>query len=566
MHSKQGAYVNLLPSKKKGRSTARFGVVVAASAALIGMGLASPAGAAVKDDGIAQAEGSVATGTGIFDPVAQLLQTGTCKAVFTHGGPEKTTGQCTSSISTSPAQAITRFATAHVSGSGLATSAAEGGTASVPLTALPQNLDLTNLYASLAATPVAASALGPIIAQLTALLQPAANALLPLLDTALQPLITALANNLPLALEVGAVQAYCAADGDTASAASNIAGVSLNVTVPGVQVVKIKLDTPIESHSDLVMDSPGQLVDALLSGLATSLANPANIGILQPLLTALATVVNGVNDLITPIIAALRPTLLASLSQVLKPIVTGEVNHVTAPAHATHAAPSDVPFLPINGWSTKDEIGLTALTLTVLGTNTLTVGMVHCGDNVNASNFQPPAANQGLQMLKTEDIDGDDEVEWTLRVHNPLDHAVDNVFVKDFLPSEVKKSDLKVTEKSQGTFNHDTVVWTVGTLASGATATLKLKADVDEDDLQDGIDNAACVNKSQKPKHIQKNDSFKDDTDGCDTSNSESDDDSPKSINSGVAGSGGNLSAAGLAGLLALTAMGGSVARRRFNA
>src|SRR5205085_3377966 len=99
-------------------------------------------------------------------------------------------------------------------------------------------------------------------------------------------------------------------------------------------------------------------------------------------------------------------------------------------------------------WSAPDEIALTALTLSVLSdpnnpagpTNGLTIGRVHCGDNVDGTNHN--GNDSGLQVLKTEKVNGDDEAEWTIRVHNPLNSAVDNVFVKDFYPKELDEKDV----------------------------------------------------------------------------------------------------------------------------
>jgi hypothetical protein len=560
----QGAFVNLLPSKEKGRKTAKVGLVLAGASALVVMGMAGPA--AAVHDGQAHAEGSAATGTGIFDPVAQLIQTGICEADFVNGGPETTTGPCTSSIAVNPTQDVTRFATANVAGNGAATSSAEGGAADVNVIDLQDELNIEALLDNLAATNQGASAIGPILAAIgqvgNVLL---GNTLAPVLDQVLDPILEGLDSALPLSLELGAVLARCNATASTATASSEVADLSLLVDVPNVQQIPVVFQTPVTAHSDLVMDAPQQLVDGILTGIRNSLLSAP--GILQPILLILNNLVTNVQtQVLDPLLATLRPTLLSGLSDLLDPIVNGEVNHVTTPV-----ASNDHTFknLQAGPWSAPDEIALTALSLTVLGSNTLSVGTVHCGDNVDGA-VHNGGNNPGLQVLKTEKVNGDDEAEWTIRVHNPLGQAVEDVFVKDFYPKELDEKDVKVSSISKGSFNKNTGVWTVGTLASGATETLRIKAELDEDDLADGVDNAICVNRTSKPNHIQKNDSFKDDTDGCDTANAKSDDngdddddDSPKSINSGI--SGGNLSAAGLAGLLAMTAMGGSVARRRFN-
>lgn len=443
--------MNLLSSKRSGRTTAKLGLVLAGTTALVTMGMAGPA--AAIHDGEAHAEASAANGTGIFDPVAQLLETTGCEADFINGGPETTTGFCTSSIEANPTQDITRFATANVAGSGAATSSAQGGVADVNVIDLPQELNIQALLTSLAATDSGASAIGPILQALgqvgNAIL---GAALAPLLDTLLDPILTAFDNSLPLSLELGAVLARCSATATTATAESDVADLSLLVDIPNVQNIPVVFQTPVTGHSDLVMDAPQQLVDGILNGLRTSLLNAG--GLLTPILTLLNGIVTNLQlQVIDPLLETLRPTLLSGLSQLLDPIVNGEVNHVTTPT-----ASNDHTFqnLQAGPWSAPDEIALTALSLTVLGSNTLNLGMVHCGDNVAGTPDGPTATPT------PRDRDDND----------------------------------------------------------------------DSDDSDDGGD--------------------------------DDDDDSPKSINSGI--SGGDLSAAGLAGLLAMTAMGGSVARRRFNA
>ena len=500
--------MNLLRSKKRGRTTAKAGLVIAGASALVVMGMAGPA--AAIHDGEAHAEGSAATGTGIFDPVAQLIQTGFCEADFINGGPETTTGQCTSSIGTNPTQDVTRFATANVAANGDATSSAQGGTAQLNVIDLPQELNIEQLLDDLAATPQDASTVGPLLA----LVGQIGNQLLgatiaPLVDAILDPILEALDSSLPLSIEVGAVLARCSATASTATAESDIADVSLLVDVPGFQNIPVVFQTPVTGHSDLIMDAPQQLVDGILDGVQDSLLSAP--GVLNPLLVVLNGIVQTVQqDVIDALLEVLRPTLLAALSDALEPIVTGEVNHVTTPT-----ASNDHTFqnLQAGPWSAPDEIALTALTLTVLGSNTLTIGTVHCGDNRNGT--PDTAGDPDLQVLKTEKVDGDDEVEWTIRVRNPLNEAVDNVFVKDFYPKDLDESDVKVSSISQGSFNKNTGVWTVGTLAAGATETLRIKAKVDEDDLSDGIDNTICVNRTSKPNNIQKNDTLQGDTDGC---------------------------------------------------
>jgi hypothetical protein len=526
-------------------------LAIASAGAIIGLSM-SPAVAA---DGVAQAEGSAASGTGIFDPVAGLLETDSCKARFANGTLTRNEDQCTPSIETSPAQAVTRYATANVASNGAATSSAEGGVASVPLTDLGQ-LDLTELFDSLANTNVAASALGPLIAQLGQIGQQ----LVPLtgpIDDALQQVLQGVQQQLPISLEVGAVIARCDADGSTAHASSEVADVSLQVTL-GPQEIPVIFETPVESHSDLVMHAPHQLVDGILSGIEDSLLSAQ--GPLEPLLAALKLLVTNIDQqVVDALLDALEPTLLSGLSDALAPIVRGEVNHVSNPPHATN---QDGP------WTAPEEIDLTALSLTVLDTNTLTLGHVHCGDNVNGG---PNGGGPGLKFDKDADTDGSD-AKFTLTVKNTTNAAITGVFVQDFYGKDIDAKDVKDVKVSQGTFNKNTGRWDVGTVGAGQTEKLTFKVDVDSGDLNDGVKNAACVNKATKPGHIQKNDGVGDDTDGCDEatakkdndsdSDSDSDSDGPKSVDSGL-NDGGNFGPLAIAGLLAASTLVGSAARQR---
>ena len=371
-------------------------LAIATVGSLIGL-CASPAFAAGET---AQAEASSARGEGaLFQNVAGLLETDTCKARYANGNLTRNNDQCTSSLAVNPAQAVTRNAIARSN----STSSAEGGIAGLPMNGqapLPLGqLDLTQIYTQLQNTPVAASALGPIIAQLADALEPVANALLPAIDAALDPLLAQLANNLPLSLEVGAVIARCEASPARAEASSSIADVTLNVEIPNVQVVPVAFETPVESHSDLVADSPDQLADGILDGLQDSLLDPVNAGVLDPILLALNTLVGTTREtLVTPLLAQLKATLLPALSDALAPLVRGEVNHVSTPAHDDHEAG---PWVDEGSANRIPEIDLTALSLTVLNDQTLFLGQVHCGPNTAGTSVTPPPPD--------EDDDGDDE-------------------------------------------------------------------------------------------------------------------------------------------------------------
>ena len=378
-----------------------------------------------------------------------------------------------------------------------------------------------------------------------------------------------------MSLNTGAIEAAAAAGPSSARGNSRVASVELIVDL-GQQGGQIHvpftgphdLDTP--PNTPLLAGSPNLLAQAIFGGIEATLRTSLNN---NALLIGLVPVPQQLGALVDQILVQLQASLLKSLEDGLAPLVQGTVNK------QVNARNSNTPVTYTAAIGTK-QIEVTGLNLVLFqGANALPPGIIPGGGAVQtlkiarvhagpASDGDENTDNPGLQVLKTEKVNGDDEAEWTIRVHNPLANAVDNVFVKDFYPKELDKKDVKVSSISQGSFNKNDGIWTVGTLAPGATETLRIKAELDEDDLADGVDNAICVNRTSKPNHIQKNDTFKDDTDGCDTANAKSDeddddDDSPKSINSGI--SGGNLSASGLAGLLAMTAMGGSLARRRFN-
>jgi hypothetical protein len=565
----QGAFVNLLPRKSKGRNTARVGLAFVTTAALVGIGLASPAAADHDGRGESDATALPTAGTGL---IAQLLQPlppaliGNTRTYDYTGTQPGTTGGGNGGTGIGPVPAtyqyagtgtITDFPTLQnqvESGANFTdnTSAAAGTTginlnvARLSDLVLETNTDPTGL-------------LGGVTDLLDGALQTLLAGLLAPVDDVIEQVLDGLLES-PLAVGTGSVDAWCDARPGSATASGRVANAELLLDLPGNFDVDVDVPLGELPANSAVVANLGNIVDELVASVTASLANsldPAGPG-LALLTGALETAI------INQVTAALTPVFQA-LSDGLGPILTATINRTTSVPTGTAA-----PFTVTGG---SAQVGNTALELRLLEgiqplSGTLSVGNVNCGPNT-AGTPHGGGGDKNLQVLKTEKVDGSDEAEWTIRVHNPRDTAADDVFVKDFYPKELDEKDVKVSSISKGSFNKNTGVWTVGTLAAGATETLRIKAELDEDDLADGVDNAICVNRTSKPNHIQKNDSFKDDTDGCDTANAKSDeeddddDDSPKSINSGI--SGGDLSAAGLAGLLAMTAMGGSVARRRFN-
>lgn len=573
--------MKLLPSKKtSGRRSIKVAFALATTAAIVAMGMTP---AAANHDGEAHAWSESVSGEGqLFTNVAQILQPGRCTADFTNGGPLVTSDQCTSSVDTSPANAVVRFATANVAEpDGAATSSAEAAVASVPLTDFAQ-LDLLGIFQDLAQTQPNSSAIQPLLVLLgcaavdpanppaNCVGDPTTGTLFPLvagLNTAVQQVLLGVQAQLPLDLVVTGIFARCNANASTATGDSGVAELALTAQL-GPENINVPLSLANVSHYRPVA-SPSVLLDEIIWG--DSEANLTDGGLQEALNTSFggqpaplaAALVAINNQAIHAILDPLEAQLLGELEQALRALIEIEINHTTANSEATNV---DGP------WSQDNETEVTAFRLTLLqgggaqAAQTLRIGRVHCGDNRNGG---PHGGGPGgLQIVKDEDVKGDDEVQWTIRVRNPNADAVENVLVKDFYPDGVDKDDIEVSSgPSQGSFNKDTGVWNVGTLASGAVATLKIRAEVDEDDLEDGIENVVCVvtnADAKEPNKVQSNKNFDDDTDGCDDAESEEDDDdSPKSVNSGI-GAGGDLSAVALAGLMAMTAMGGSVARRRF--
>lgn len=565
----QGAFVNLLPSKKKGRRTARVGLAVVTTAALVSIGLASPAAAEHDGRGKSDATTLPTSGTGLLAqllaPLPQALIGNTRTYDYTGSQPGSTGGgNGGTGIGPVPATyqyagtgRITDFPTLQnqvESGANFTdnTSAAAGTTGI--------NLNLTRLSDLVTETNTDPTGLlGGTTDLLDAVLQLALVGILSDVDDAVQGVLDTLLES-PIVARVGSVDAWCDARPGSATASGRVAGIDVVLDLPGAATdVNVNLPVGELPANSAVVANLGNITTALVASLTASLN--ASLGTLGMTLGALTQALQ--TQVLNQVVAALTPVFQA-LSDGLGPILTATINRTTSVPTGTAA--------PFTVTGSNAQVGNTALELRVLEgiqplSGTLSVGNVNCGPNT-AGTPHGGGENPGLQVLKTEKVNGDDEAEWTIRVHNPLNSAVDDVFVKDFYPKELDEKDVKVSSISKGSFNKNTGVWTVGTLAAGATETLRIKAEVDEDDLSDGIDNAICVNRTSKPNHIQKNDTFKDDTDGCDTANAKSDaddddDDSPKSINSGI--SGGDLSAGGLAGLLAMTAMGGSLARRRFN-
>jgi hypothetical protein len=556
----------------------RAGLTVAVAGTLIGLG----GGAAFAAPAVTKAEAQGVNATG---QLVEILDTGDCKTTapvaYPGTGPRCGEGLSTDTVSAF-SQAVQGSATSPGSLQGtpwaqsaqiLQGKAYSRGYASVA----PIDIDglgevsLTNIFDGLAAADTG-TILDPV---LNALGDPIATTLAPVLtplSDGLQAGLDGVNGALPTTIQLGAVESQCQATGSPlrASASSNVADANLVVGegVLGADGVVVPLNGPngadTPPNTNLLIGAPQDLVDAVLDTLQDSL-NVSLDGAGAPLNALLNPVQDQVVD---AILAQLEPTLLTQLADALEPLVSGTVNKQT---------PNPTSVSNATGTNNTGKVEVIALEVKLLAAGgnqtqqTLQLGRSACGVNSAGSNGGTP----GLQFDKDGTTDGGD-AKFTLTVHNSTNSAINNVFVQDFYGNDIDAKDIKGVKVSQGSFNKNTGRWTVGTLGAGKTAKLTFKVDVDSSDLNDGVKNAACVNKANKPGHIQKNDGVADDTDGCDEDTSKKDDDSddsdnsddsddsdgPKSVDSGL-NDGGNLGALAITGLLAASTLVGSAARQR---
>lgn len=374
------------------------------------------------------------------------------------------------------------------------------------------------------------------------------------LGTALAPVTNALQGVLDqlglstLKATIGAVDAWCDAKPGKATASGRVAGVQVDLDLPAGDSLDLHVNIPIgelPANSDVIVNVPG-LVDALVASLTASLQQS----------------LGAIGGAAATIVATLQSAIISQVTAALRPVFQQLADGLGPLAKLTINKTSSVPTGTAAPFSTGGEVENLALEGQILPAipqlaGTLAIAHVHCGPNsYHGSNNGGKTPR--LQFDKDADVKGSDEVEWTLTVRNPGADTQTNVVVSDDMP-DVKST--HVEKISQGTYKNG--VWNVGDLGAHKTATLILRSDVKKGDLDDGLTNKACVGDHIK-KHIQKNKSLKDDKDGCDeiTAQKDKKKDHPKHINSGV-GSSGDLSAAALAGLVAMTAMGGTALRRR---
>ncbi len=146
-------------------------------------------------------------------------------------------------------------------------------------------------------------------------------------------------------------------------------------------------------------------------------------------------------------------------------------------------------------------------------TNTATVDAdqpdPHLDDNSDSADIlvdqQPPINVADLAITKTAcgcipKIG--DTITYTVTVTNSGPSTATNVVVADSLPGGVSYQSYSA---SQGTYNNSTGIWSVGTLADGASATLTITATVDPCPCGSTIINTAIVSADQTDPHPDDN-------------------------------------------------------------
>lgn len=357
---------------------AKNSIAVGLVTLIITAGLSFSAQSAPGDNDVAFAEARASQGTGLFESLD--LDSGVCAATLpagtTVGSPAATPvgtpdGRCGDGLNTVGIDAFDQTATASLSGAdGMSTARAAVG--EIEFGELGDPIDITNLIADLGNTNTATildTLIEPLDGVLDALLIAALGAITTPLDDALQSVLDGLDDTLiSVQLSVGAVTAQCAADPTTATASNvTVAPVNLTLTVGDFET-NVPIEVITTPNSNLVVDSDEaaqQIAADIVDGIvASTTAIPG----LSTLLDAADLLLAGVKDtIVNELIDALEGPLLTPLGNAIEPILTGTVN-VQAPV-----SPAD------------DQIDVTGLSLTLLGSNTLNLARVHCGPNSTAA-------------------------------------------------------------------------------------------------------------------------------------------------------------------------------------
>lgn len=356
------------------RPMLKLGAIVGATA--FAAFAAGPAFAATGDT--AGADSSASTGTG---SLFELLDTDACivddTAQTTSGTP---TGRCGDGLNLN--DQINAFSQ-NASAPGDGTSSADASVAPIDITDFGA-LDLTGILSGLQAINTG-TVLDDIIQGLDdAILQAALEALVPTvitpLDDAVQDALATVGENLPVSLELGAVESQCTATAQPRSAEGNgtVAGIDLLVEFGGQQI-NVPITAGTAPNSNLLVGAPQDLVDDIIQGLKDTFTASLG-GALVPLNDLLDTLQTQVTN---ALFDQLEPTLLQALADALEPLIAGTVN-------------KQVPVSP----SSTGEIEVTSLELILLSDNVLELGRTHCGPNSRA----------GGDTGGPGDDDGDDDL------------------------------------------------------------------------------------------------------------------------------------------------------------
>ncbi|WP_375002468.1 hypothetical protein [Aeromicrobium sp. CTD01-1L150] len=338
--------------KKLGRNTLAVGLATL----LVTSAVSFSASANDNDPEVAQANSSASTGTGLFETLD--LDTGTCEAIFPDGAP---TGLCGPELDTNSIDLFAQEAAAEADG----TSEAEASVAPINIQDLESTLDLSDLVDDLAAIDartIIGSVLGAAGQAIQTILELLGlNTVIDALDDAVGEVLGGVDDALPLSLEIGAVEAFCSAEPGSAEGSSHVADINLLIELGGQQIAA-PIVAETSENQNLLVGAPQELLDGILEGIRDTLELSLGgvLAGLNPGLVALE------DALIDPLLDALEPTLLQGLSDLLAPVVTGQVNATTYN-------------------EAGDGVGVAALDLTLLGEdNRLQLGRVECGPNTGA--------------------------------------------------------------------------------------------------------------------------------------------------------------------------------------
>lgn len=183
------------------------------------------------------------------------------------------------------------------------------------------------------------------------------------IDAAVQEALASVHDELPLSLEIGAVESWCKATAQPLNAEGNstVARIDLLIRL-GDQVIRVPITIESAPNSDLIVHFPQDAVDGIIDGLRATFNE------------SLDGSAAGINDILDPVqeqltdqlFAELEAELLPSLSDGLAQLIKGTVN-------------KQEPVSP----SSTGEIEVTALELILGGEKIgeLDLARSHCGPN-----------------------------------------------------------------------------------------------------------------------------------------------------------------------------------------